>query len=165
MKDLDAAVKWAIDSGIADPDRLLVGGWSYGGILTDFLIVREPRWKAAMAGAGEGNILALFGVDQYIKQYWLEIGPPWQDTARWLRLSEPLLHADRIKTPTLFMGGTADDNVPLVGGQQLFEALKLTGVPTRLVAYPGAFHGFHRPSYLRDRLERIAEWFSRVPTK
>lgn len=165
VKDLDAAVKWAIDSGIADPDKLLVGGWSYGGILTDFLIAREPRWKAAMSGAGEGNILALFGVDQYIKQYWLEIGPPWQDTARWLRLSEPLLHADRIKTPTMFMGGTADDNVPLVGGQQLYEALKLTGVPTRLIAYPGANHGFRRPSYLRDRMERIADWFSRVPPK
>lgn len=165
VKDLDAAVKWAIDSGIADPERLAVGGWSYGGILTDFLIVREPRWKAAMSGAGEGNILALFGVDQYIKQYWLEIGPPWQDTARWLRLSEPLLHADRIKTPALFMGGTADDNVPLIGGQQLFEALKLTGVPTRLIAYPGANHGFRRPSYLRDRMERIADWFSRVPVK
>lgn len=161
VRDLDAAVDWAIARGIADPARLGVGGWSYGGILTDFLIAREPRFKAAISGAGEGNILALFGVDQYIAQYWQEIGPPWQNPALWQRLSEALLHADRIRTPTLFMGGSADDNVPLIGGQQLYAALKLTGVPTRLVVYPGAFHGLTRPGFVRDRYERFADWYGK----
>ena len=161
VKDLDAAVDWALASGFADPQRLGVGGWSYGGILTDFLIVREPRFKAALSGAGEGNIFALFGVDQYVGQYWQEIGLPWQTTDRWLKLSEPLLHADRIKTPTLFMGGTGDDNVPLVGGQQLYEALRINGVPSQLVAYPGAFHGVNRPSFVRDRYDRMAAWYTR----
>lgn len=161
VKDLDAAVDWAVASGFADPARLGVGGWSYGGILTDFLIVREPRFKAALSGAGEGNIFALFGVDQYVGQYWHEIGLPWQNPDRWLKLSEPLLHADRIKTPTLFMGGTGDDNVPLVGGQQMYEALRINGVPSQLVAYPGAFHGINRPSYVRDRYDRIAAWYKR----
>jgi dipeptidyl aminopeptidase/acylaminoacyl peptidase len=126
-----------------------------------FLIVREPRLKAAVSGAGEGNIFALFGVDQYVGQYWHEIGLPWQTTARWITLSEPLLHADRIKTPTLFMGGTADDNVPLIGGQQLYQALRINGVPSQLVAYPGASHGVNRPSFVRDRYERIAAWYAR----
>ena len=161
VKDLDAAIDWAIGSGVADPDRLAVGGWSYGGILTDFMIVREPRLKAAVSGAGEGNIFALFGVDQYVGQYWQEIGLPWQTPERWIRLSEPLLHADRIKTPTLFMGGTADDNVPLIGGQQLYAALRINGVPSQLVAYPGAFHGVTRPSFVRDRYNRIAAWYAR----
>ncbi len=161
VKDIDAAIDWAIGSGMADPARLGVGGWSYGGILTDFLIVREPRLKAAVSGAGEGNIFALFGVDQYVGQYWHEIGLPWQTTDRWIKLSEPLLHADRIKTPTLFMGGTADDNVPLIGGQQLYQALRINGVPSQLVAYPGAFHGVNRPSFVRDRYERIAAWYAR----
>jgi dipeptidyl aminopeptidase/acylaminoacyl peptidase len=161
VKDLDAAIDWAIAGGVADPDRLAVGGWSYGGILTDFLIVREPRLKAAVSGAGEGNIFALFGVDQYVAQYWQEIGLPWQTPDRWIKISEPLLHADRIKTPTLFMGGTADDNVPLVGGQQLYEALRINGVPSQLVAYPGAFHGVSRPSFVRDRYDRIAAWYAR----
>ena len=161
VKDLDAAIDWAIAGGVADPDRLAVGGWSYGGILTDFLIVREPRLKAAVSGAGEGNIFALFGVDQYVGQYWQEIGLPWQSPDRWMKLSEPLLHADRIKTPTLFMGGTGDDNVPLIGGQQLYEALRINGVPTQLVAYPGAFHGISRPSFVRDRYDRIAAWYAK----
>jgi dipeptidyl aminopeptidase/acylaminoacyl peptidase len=58
------------------------------------------------------------------------------------------------------MGGTADDNVPLVAGQQMYAALKLNGVPTELVAYPGANHGFRRPSYVRDRYERILAWYA-----
>jgi dipeptidyl aminopeptidase/acylaminoacyl peptidase len=157
--DLHAATDWAVAQGIADPARLMVGGWSYGGILTDFLIVRDNRFKAAFSGAGEGNIFALFGVDQYIQQYAQEVGAPWKEPELWMRLSEPLLHADRIKTPTLFMGGIADDNVPLIGGQQLYQALKLTGVPTRLVGYPDENHGIARPSFQRDRLERIVDWF------
>jgi dipeptidyl aminopeptidase/acylaminoacyl peptidase len=159
--DLHAATDWVVAQGIADPAHLGVGGWSYGGILTDYLIVRDNRFRAGFSGAGVGNIFAFFGVDQYIQQYAQEIGAPWQDTALWMRLSEPLMHADRIKTPTLFMGGMADDNVPLIGGQQLYQALKLTGVPTRLVGYPDEHHGISRPSFQRDRLERIADWYKR----
>jgi len=161
VADLHAAFDWAVAQGIADPARLGAGGWSYGGILTDYLIVRDNRLKAAFSGAGEGNIFALFGVDQYIQQYSQELGAPWQHPDLWMRLSEPLLHADRIKTPTLFMGGMADDNVPLIGGQQLYQALKLTGVPTRLVGYPEQNHVLVRPSFLRDRLERIVDWYKR----
>ncbi|WP_408589638.1 prolyl oligopeptidase family serine peptidase [Novosphingobium sp.] len=161
VKDLHAAYDWAVAQGFADPARLGSGGWSYGGILTDFLIVRDNRVKAAISGAGEGNIFALFGVDQYIKQYSQEIGTPWGAFDRYVQMSEPLLHADRIKTPTLFLGGTADDNVPLIGGQQLYQALKLTGVPTRLVAYPDEFHGIRRPSFQRDRYERVLDWYGR----
>ena len=159
--DLHAATDWAAAQGIADPARMGVGGWSYGGILTDYLIVRDTRFKAGFSGAGVGNIFAFFGVDQYIQQYVQELGAPWQATPLWMRLSEPLLHADRIKTPTLFMGGMADDNVPLIGGQQLYQALKLTGVPTRLVGYPDENHGIARPSFQRDRIERIADWYKR----
>lgn len=159
--DLHATLDWAVAQGIADPARLGAGGWSYGGILTDFLIVRDNRLKAAFSGAGEGNIFALFGVDQYIQQYTQELGAPWKEPELWMRLSEPLMHADRIRTPTLFMGGIADDNVPLIGGQQLYQALKITGVPTRLVGYPEENHGIVRPSFQRDRLERIVDWFKR----
>jgi len=157
--DLEASLDWAIAQGYADPQRLGVGGWSYGGILTDFLIVRDSRFKAALSGAGEGNLFGLFGIDQYIKQYAQELGAPWSHAELYTRLSEPFFHADRIKTPTLFMGGTSDDNVPLAGGQQLYEALKLTGVETRLIAYPGANHALRRPSFVIDRLQRMLDWY------
>ena len=106
VEDLLAGVDYAIAQGIADPQRLGVGGWSYGGILTDYIIASDARFKAAISGAGSGNQTGTYGTDEYIVQYNAELGPPWQDTALWLKVSYPFFHADRIHTPTLFLGGT-----------------------------------------------------------
>ena len=167
VQDLKAGVRWAIASGVADPNRLGVGGWSYGAILTDYMIASdppgEPQFKAAIAGAGTGFTVALYGVDQYVIQYNYEIGPPWtaKGWATFQKISYPFLHANRIHTPTLFMGGTLDANVPLVGGEQMYEALRTLHVPAELVAYPGQYHGFTRPSFLRDRLRRYLAWYGK----
>src|SRR6266850_2415111 len=102
--DVMAAVDTAIAIGVADPDRLGVGGWSYGGILTDAIIAKDQRFKAATSGAGTAFPLALYGVDQYIMQYDYEIGPPWKvGMEPWVKISYGFMHADKIKTPTLFM--------------------------------------------------------------
>jgi dipeptidyl aminopeptidase/acylaminoacyl peptidase len=162
--DLLASVDEAVKQGIADPDRLGVGGWSYGGILTDSTIATTTRFRAATSGAGMGSPLGLYGVDQYIFQYDNELGPPWKNPDTYIKLGYPLLHADRIKTPTLFMGGDQDFNVPLNGGQQMYQALRSLGVPTELIVYPGQFHGFTRPSFIRDRYQRYLEWFDKYLT-
>jgi dipeptidyl aminopeptidase/acylaminoacyl peptidase len=94
-------------------------------------------------------------------QYNAELRAPWLDTARWIRLSSPFLHADRIHTPTLFMGGDRDFDVPLMGGEQMYQALRTLGVPTELVIYPGEHHTLTRPSFLEDRALRMAAWFAR----
>jgi dipeptidyl aminopeptidase/acylaminoacyl peptidase len=160
--DLEAAVDYAIAAGIADPDKLGVGGWSYGGILTDAIIARDQRFKAATSGAGTAFPLALYGVDQYILQYDQEIGAPWKvGIEPWLKISYGFMHADKIKTPTLFMGGEKDFNVPLVGGEQMYQALASLGVPTQLVVYPNSFHGITRPSYQKDRMERYLAWYGK----
>jgi len=159
--DLLACVDEAVKEGVADPDRLGVGGWSYGGILTDYTIASTTRFKAAIAGAGVGNPLAFYGVDQYIIQYDQELGPPWKDLDTYLKLGYPFLHADRIHTPTLFMGGDKDFNVPLNGGEQMYQALRSLNVPTELVVYPGEFHGFRRPSFIRDRYQRYFAWYDK----
>jgi dipeptidyl aminopeptidase/acylaminoacyl peptidase len=161
VADLLAGVDYAVQAGIADPDRLGIGGWSYGGILTDYTIASDPRFKAAISGAGSANQISMYGIDQYILQYNAEIGPPWRATDHWLALSYAFFHADRIKTPTLFLGGEKDFNVPLVGGEQMYEALRTLGVPTELVIYPGQFHGLTRPSFVKDRLQRYLAWFDR----
>jgi len=161
VADLLAGVDYAVHAGIADPDRLGIGGWSYGGILTDYTIASDPRFKAAISGAGSANQISMYGIDQYILQYNAEIGPPWRATDHWLALSYAFFHADRIKTPTLFLGGEKDFNVPLVGGEQMYEALRTLGVPTELVIYPGQFHGLTRPSFVKDRLQRYLAWFDR----
>jgi len=160
--DLQAAMDYVVQTGLADPDKLGVGGWSYGGILTDAIIAKDHRFKAAISGAGTALPLALYGVDQYIIQYDEEIGPPWKvGLEPWERISYAFLHADQIKTPTLFMGGEKDFNVPLVGGEQMYQALASLGVPTQLVVYPNSFHGITRPSYQKDRMERYLAWYDK----
>jgi dipeptidyl aminopeptidase/acylaminoacyl peptidase len=157
--DLLAMVDAAVATGKVDADKMVVGGWSYGGILTDYTIASTTRFKAASSGAGMGNLLGLYGVDEYILQYDNELGPPWKDPDLYIKLSYPFFHADRIKTPTLFMGGTRDFNVPLEGGEQMYEALRSVGTPAELIVYPGQFHGFTRPSFIRDRFERWFHWY------
>ena len=160
--DLLAGVDGVIKSGVADADRLGICGWSYGGILTDYTIATDPlRFKAAISGASSALQLSMYGVDQYIVQYDTEMGPPWKSQALWLKVSYPFFHADRIKTPTLYMGGDKDFNVPLVGAEQMYQALKSNGVDTQLVVYPGQHHGLSIPSYQRDRLERWVGWFDK----
>jgi len=160
-EDVLASVDYAVAQGVADPDRLGVGGWSYGAILTNYVIAQDRRFKAATSGAGISNVLAGYGTDQYVREYEAELGPPWRDTARWLRLSRPFLHADRIVTPTLFLAGEKDFNVPLLDSEQMYQALRSLGRPTTLVIYPGEFHGLRRPSFVRDRLERYLAWYDR----
>ena len=161
VMDLLGAVDEAVRSGVADGDRLGIGGWSYGGILTDYTIATTPRFKAAVAGAGSALQLSMYGTDQYITQYNQEIGPPWKAQDLWIKISYPFFHADRIKTPTLFMGGSADFNVPIIGGEQMYQALRSLGVPTELVIYPGQYHGLTLPTYRKDRLERYLAWYDR----
>ena len=159
--DLLGAVDRAVAMKIADPARLGIGGWSYGGILTDYTIATDSRFKAAISGAGSALQLSMYGNDQYIRQYELEIGVPWKVTDAWIRISYPFFKADRIKTPTLFMGGEKDFNVPILGGEQMYQALKSLGIETQLVVYPGQFHGISTPSYVRDRYERYLAWYGR----
>ena len=161
VDDLLGAVDEAVKQGIADPQRLGIGGWSYGGILTDYTIATTPRFKAAVSGAGSALQLSMYGTDQYITQYDLEIGPPWKAQETWIRISYPFFHADRITTPTLFMGGQSDFNVPIIGGEQMYQALRTLGVETQLVIYPGQFHGITTPSYRIDRLTRYLGWYDR----
>ncbi|PYP85509.1 MAG: peptidase S9 family protein [Blastocatellia bacterium AA13] len=167
VEDLEAGVDHVIKIGVADPDRLGVGGWSYGGILTDYMIATDSRFKAATSGAGTAFTVAFYGTDQYIIQYDYEIGPPWNAKAweTYVKISYPFLHADRIKTPTMFLGGERDFNVPIQGGQQMYQALKSLGVDTQLIIYPNENHGIQRPSYVRDRYERYLGWYNKYVKK
>jgi dipeptidyl aminopeptidase/acylaminoacyl peptidase len=159
--DLLGAVDEAVRSGIADSSRLGIGGWSYGGILTDYAIATTTRFAAAISGAGSALQLSMYGVDQYTPQYDLELGYPWKNPEAWMKVSYPFFHADRIKTPTLFVGGANDFNVPIIGSEQMYQALRTLGVPTQLVVYPNQYHGITIPSYRIDRYQRYVAWYDR----
>jgi dipeptidyl aminopeptidase/acylaminoacyl peptidase len=159
--DLMGAVDYLVATGIADPDHMGIGGWSYGGILTDYTIASDTRFKAAISGAGSALQTTMYGIDQYIGQYDNEIGGPWKNPALWQKISRPYYNADKIKTPTMFMGGEKDFNVPIAGSEQMYQALKSLGVETQLIVYPGQFHGLTTPSYLVDRLQRYVAWYGK----
>ena len=161
VEDLLAGVDYAIAQGIADPARLGVGGWSYGAQLTDYLIASDARFKAAIAGAGIANQLASYGSDPWPVWENAELGPPWQNTALWLKLSYPFVHADRIHTPTLFLHGDKDFRVPISGSEQMYQALRTLGVPTELIVYPGETHTLARPSFMVDFYTRYLAWMER----
>jgi dipeptidyl aminopeptidase/acylaminoacyl peptidase len=158
FQDDIAMVDYAIAQGIADPDKLGVGGWSYGGISTDFIIGQTNRFKAAISGAGAAEFTSLYGHDQYQKDYFTELGYPWEHQEVWNKIA-PFYRVKNITTPCLFMGGSIDWNVPILGGEQMYQALKALGRDTQLVVYPGEYHEFTIPSHMEDRQKRYLAWY------
>jgi dipeptidyl aminopeptidase/acylaminoacyl peptidase len=159
FQDDMAMVDYAIEQSIADPEKLGVGGWSYGGISTDFIIAQTTRFKGAISGAGEALNASLYGHDHYQRDWETELGLPWENRALWDKLS-PFYKVANITTPTLFMGGEIDWNVPILGGEQMYQALKRLGRTTELVVYPGEYHEFTVPTHIKDRLERYLAWYA-----
>ena len=158
--DIIAAVDYAIAAGYADPDRLAVTGYSYGGYMTNVVITRTNRFKAAASGAGHSYIVANYGHDIYQKWYNWELGPPWENREKYDRLS-PLLQAGKVTTPTIFLGGREDWNVPLLNAELFYQSLRKRGIDTELVVYPGMHHGDWDPEFERDYLDRVCKWFDK----
>jgi len=163
--DLMAALDDAVARGGVDPERLVVGGHSYGGMMTNYVIARTTRFKAAFALSGGGFYLGNFGPDQYQRHYEYEVGLPWKATAAYLKLSYPFLEVERITTPALYAGGDLDQNVPLMNTEQMYQALKSAHKEAELVVYPGEHHDLARPSFLKDYYERVLAWCDRWVTK
>ncbi|HTS12938.1 MAG TPA: S9 family peptidase [Candidatus Limnocylindrales bacterium] len=159
FQDDMAMVDYAVEQGLADPERLGVGGHSYGAISTNFIITQTARFKAAISNAGEFLYSTNWGHDEYVREWEIELGLPWENRALWEKLS-PFNRVTKITTPTLIEGGNVDWNVPIINGEQMYESLKRLGVPTLLVVYPGEYHEFRRPSFIKDLYERDLAWFS-----
>ena len=161
VQDLLGAVDEAVRMGVADPERLGIGGWSYGGILTNYTIATDTRFKSAVSGSSSSLQMSMYGVDQYIVQYENEMGVPWKSKELWTKVSYPFFRAEEIKTPTLFLCGEKDFNVPVVGVEQMYQALRSLRLDTQLVVYPDQFHSLTVPSYQRDRLQRYLAWWGK----
>ena len=161
VKDIIGVANYLIKEGIADENKMAIAGWSYGGILTNYTIATDHRFKAAVSGAGSSLMLSFYGTDQYISQYEPELGKPWENIQKWLDVSYPFFKVKEIKTPTLFMASQADFNVPVVGAEQMYQAFKSVGLPTQLIIYPNQNHGIRVPSYLVHRYESHLAWFKK----
>jgi dipeptidyl aminopeptidase/acylaminoacyl peptidase len=158
FEDVMASVDHVIEQGWADPDRLGVGGWSYGGILTNHVITKTDRFKGAYTGASATLYVANYGHDMYQRWWVQELGLPWRNRQIWEDLS-PFNKVEEIVTPVLIVGGEKDWNVPIINSEQLYQALRHLGKTAELVVYPGEFHGLSTPSYNKDVFERFLAWF------
>ena len=161
VKDIIGAADFLIKEGIADPNRLGIAGWSYGGILTNYTIATDKRFKAGVSGAGSSLMMSVYGSDQYISQYEDELGKPWENPKKYEALSYPFYKVKEIKAPVLFMASQADFNVPVIGAEQMYQAFKSEGIPTELIIYPNQNHGIRVPSYIVHRHNAHINWFNK----
>jgi dipeptidyl aminopeptidase/acylaminoacyl peptidase len=159
-QDVMAGVDHMLTTGYIDAKKLGVGGWSYGGIMTNYTITKTTRFAAATSGAGAVDMFSNFGTDD-LRLWWIrELGLPWRNLDLYRKLS-PLMSIEKVTTPTLIMVGDRDYRVPLPQSEQLYVALRSLGKPAALVVYPGQSHGISRPSYQIDRLRRYGLWYDK----
>ena len=160
-KDIIAAADFISTKSYIDAENLGIGGWSYGSMLTNYVIASDVRFQAATSGAGISNILSGFGDDHYIREYIDELGTPWENLDVWMRISYPFFEADSIITPTLFLVGEKDFNVPLIGSEQMYQALRHNNIDTKLIIYPGENHGLSSPTNRIHRMNSYLDWYAR----
>ena len=160
--DVMTAMDFAIEKGWIDRDRMAVYGWSYGGFMTNHIITKTDRFKAAISGAGETLVVANYGHDEWQRLWEEEFGLPWleENRHRWDRIS-PFYSLHKVTTPTLIVGGEDDWNMPILNSEQLYLVLRRRGVPAQLVVYPGEGHSLSVPSYERDLYERYLDWLDK----
>ena len=161
-QDVMAGVDDLVARGIADPEKLAIGGWSYGGYMSEWAITQTTRFKAAVSGAGLSNLISEYGTEQGPSYDEWFYGVPYEPekVAGFLN-SSPFVHLRNAKTPTLILQGDADLTDPLGQSQELYRGLKRYGVETELVVYPREPHGFREEKHLLDRLNRILAWYDK----
>ena len=160
FKDVMWGVKDLIDRGIADPTKLGIGGWSYGGYMAEWAITQTNDFKAAVAGAGLSNLISEYGSEEHPSYDEWFYGVPYEsDSLVKFLNSSPFTQLKNAKTPTLILQGETDTTDPPDQSQELYRGLKHYGVETELVMYPREPHGFREEKHLLDRLNRILAWY------
>jgi dipeptidyl aminopeptidase/acylaminoacyl peptidase len=157
-KDLMSALDAAIAKGGIDPDRLGIGGWSYGGEMSEWAITQSDRFKAAVVGAGVYDQQAEFETESDPAGDEWYFGTPWEHPDVYARNS-PASFIGRARTPTLIFDGEDDTSNPVGQSKGLYRALKHLGVETQMVLYPGEGHSPRKGSYNIDMFERILAWY------
>jgi dipeptidyl aminopeptidase/acylaminoacyl peptidase len=158
FKDVMAGVDFLIARGIADPDRLGIAGWSYGGYMASWAVTQTNRFKAAMTGAGLSDLASEFGTEDGSSYDEWFFGTPYEKPQEFID-SSPITFIRNARTPTLILQGEGDVTDPVGQSQQLYRGLKRYNVETQFVLYPREGHGFREEKHQLDVLNRIIEWF------
>jgi dipeptidyl aminopeptidase/acylaminoacyl peptidase len=164
VQDLMAGVGHVIERGVADPDRMGVLGWSYGGFMTASVITQTPcdgtglRFRAAVIGAGMANLISYAGTTDSPSFTVSHFGGEIWEVADLLCARSAVFHMSYANTPTLILHGERDARVPVSQGYELYNALKRRGCPVQMVVYPGMGHVPHEPKWLQDVMIRTMQW-------
>jgi dipeptidyl aminopeptidase/acylaminoacyl peptidase len=156
--DLMSGVDHMIAQGIADPARLAVMGWSYGGYMTAWVVTQTGRFKAGAVGAGLTNLWSMWGtndIPSVLNDYFN--GPPWESFDLY-RDRSAMAHISKVTTPTLFLHGEVDLRVPISQAQEMYSALKRRGVATKMVVYPRTAHGPQEPKFVQNVMQQHLDW-------
>jgi dipeptidyl aminopeptidase/acylaminoacyl peptidase len=162
--DIMAVLDHVVKAGKADPQKLVIGGWSYGGCMTEWAITRTDRFKAAVVGAGVANYYSNYAqsdINHGVSGEWEFLGNPYDNPENYTKGSA-VYHIKSVKTPVLILHGKDDDRVPYVQGLELYRALKTTGKEVEMVSYPGEGHGFRKPVHNVDRLKRWTAFYDKA---
>ena len=161
-QDIMTGVDYLINQGIADPDRLLIDGWSYGGYMTAWIVTQTDRFKAACCGAGLSNLVSMYAqhdIPNFMKLYF-EGSSPYQKMELYIKHS-PISYINQAKTPTLILHGGEDKRVPVPQAEEFYAGLKAVGVEVEFVKYPREGHTIQEPRHIIDILKRKLEWFKK----
>ena len=160
-QDLMTGVDKVIEMGVADPDRLGVMGWSYGGFMTSWIVTQTHRFKVASAGAPVTNLMSFNGtsdIPSFIPDYFG--GQSWDGIEIYQKHS-PMFNVKGVTTPTMIQQGDADVRVPISQGYEFYNALKFQGVPTRMLVLPRQPHGPTEPKMQLAAMKANLEWFDK----
>lgn len=160
FRDVLAGVDFLVAQGLADPQRLGVSGWSWGGYLTAWTVTQTNRFRAAFMGAGLCNLISdnnLGDIPSANLSYFAQT-PSEDPEPYWER--SPIRYVARVSTPILIAHGEEDERVSVCESIQFYRALQLLGKPATLVTYPREKHGFEERQHQRDLLTRILAWFA-----
>jgi dipeptidyl aminopeptidase/acylaminoacyl peptidase len=159
--DLMTGVDKVIEMGVADPERLGVMGWSYGGFMTSWIVTQTKRFKAASAGAPVTNLMSFTGtadIPAFIPDYF---GGQFWEAMELYQKHSPAFNVKGVTTPTMIQHGEADIRVPISQGYEFYNALKAQGVPTRMLVLPRQPHGPNEPKMLLVTMQSNLEWFEK----
>jgi len=161
FRDIMAGVDHMVGRGVADPQRLLVGGWSFGGTMTLWTIGHEARFRAAVVVAGVSDYVSRYAtsdLNRGLAADWEFMHRPVEDLDFFVRWS-PLTHLRHAVTPTLVLHGEEDRRVPVGQAWESYRMLQEAGVESRMVLYPGAGHGISDPKQFADVTRRWLAWY------
>jgi dipeptidyl aminopeptidase/acylaminoacyl peptidase len=167
-EDVMAGVDALVDRGVADPDRLYIGGYSYGGFMASWAVGHTTLFRAAVVGAPVSNEASMFGTGDIPLFDMHEIGGTPQSNADEYWFRSPVAYLQNVETPVLLMHHEGDLRCPIAQSEEIFHALKLLGKEVEFVRYPGGFHTYntHAPSQAVDHARRIIDWYeSHAPGK